>query len=114
MSVRAGAAAVLAAVLAVAGCSAPEPRWTEVTLPATQPGVFRDAVHCGGHWYVVGALQPPGGDPSPAAWESTDGRAWRSVRISPAPGSYYGPRQVIYSVACADGRIAALGAQSGG
>lgn len=110
-------AAVLTVVLALAGCSSPGkpgPRWDEISLPAPQPVVLRDAVHCGDRWYVVGALQPPGADPSPAAWESSDGRAWRSVRISPLPGSYYGPRNVLYSVACAGGRIAALGAQSGG
>lgn len=86
----------------------------EVTLPATAAKVLRDAVRCGNRWYVVGALQPAGEDPRPAAWESTDGRTWRNVTTVPLPGSFYGPRNVLYSVACSNGRIAAIGAQSGG
>ncbi|UQU64348.1 hypothetical protein COUCH_36225 [Couchioplanes caeruleus] len=85
-----------------------------MTLPAAVPKVLRDAVRCGSRWWVVGALQPAGGDPRPAAWDSADGRTWRSVTIMPHPGSFYGPRNVLYSVACANGRIAVIGAQSGG
>ncbi len=89
-------------------------RFVEVTLPAAAPKVLRDAVRCGKRWWVVGALQAAGGDPRPAAWDSADGRTWHSVTIVPHPGSFYGPRNVLYSVACANGRVAAIGAQSGG
>ncbi|MEV4709456.1 hypothetical protein [Actinoplanes sp. NPDC049316] len=85
-----------------------------MTLPATDPKVLRDAVQCGNRWWVVGALQPAGGEPRPAAWDSADGRTWRSVTVAPHPRSFYGPRSVLYSVACSSGRIAAIGAQSGG
>ena len=83
-------------------------------LPANAAKVLRDAVRCGKRWYVVGALQPAGGEPRPAVWQSVDGRTWRSLTVVPRPGSYYGPRSVLYSVACSNGRIAAIGAQSGG
>ncbi|AGZ38981.1 WD40/YVTN/BNR-like repeat-containing protein [Actinoplanes friuliensis] len=102
--------ALLAVLLIVAGCAAP-PRnaWTEASLPGDGPRLVRDAVACGGHWYVVGGLGT-----GPAAWESRDGRTWRSLRPAPLPGSYYGPRNLLYAVACANGRIAALGSSPGG
>jgi hypothetical protein len=98
----------LAAVALLGACAAgPSNAWTEVSLPGS--GVLRDAVACGGTWYVVG-----GRDGGPAAWSSADGRNWRSLTLTALPGSYYGPRSVLYSVACADDRIAAIGAVGGG
>ena len=121
--------AVLAALL-LGGCSAgssgssddpadPAPArlaWREVQLPVP-PGpvgrvAVRDATSCGGTWYVVGAVLGEDGASRPAAWTSDDGSTWRSL---PAVGSEYWPqRQILTSVACRDGRIAAIGAKSGG
>ena len=50
----------------------------------------------------------------PAAWTSTDGTAWTAGAVPPLPTSYYGPHQVIMSVACAGGRVAMIGAVPGG
>jgi photosystem II stability/assembly factor-like uncharacterized protein len=66
-------------------------------------------VVCGG-----GALRDAGGTTRPAAWTSTDGRAWQSVPFSPLPSSYYGPHDVISAVACAAGRVVMIGAIPGG
>jgi hypothetical protein len=76
--------------------------------------VVRDAAGCGDRWYAVGGVLGPGDATRPAAWDSADGRTWRSVRFVPLPGSYYGPQNLIYSVACADGRVAMVGARPGG
>ena len=102
--------ALLALTLVGACASAPGNAWTEAALPGPGPHVLRDAVTCGGQWYVVGGRPGPG----PAAWTSNDGRAWRSLPLTALPGSYYGPRSVLYAVACANGRIAAIGAGGGG
>jgi hypothetical protein len=63
---------------------------------------------------VVGGFSGPGDATRPAAWRSVDGRGWQPVRFAPRTGSYYGPLQVIMSVACAEGRVAMVGARSGG
>jgi hypothetical protein len=86
--------------------------WTEVSLPGSGP--VRDAVSCGGRWYIVGGAATSAGESGPAAWSSGDGRVWRRLTLAALPGSYYGPRSVLYSVACAKGRIAAIGAVGGG
>jgi hypothetical protein len=101
--------ALAALTLAGACAAAPGNAWTEVSLPGSGPRQLRDAVACGEHWYVVGERAG-----SPAAWDSTDGRTWRSVSLHPLPGSYYGPRSVLYAVACARDRIAAIGSAPGG
>jgi len=128
---RAGVGGVLLLLLLLVGCTSSgsseaagepghreadyRPAFEEVTFPEDSGRVLRDAIHCGNRWYMVGALQAAAGsDPQPAAWESTDGRIWRSVRVVPLTGSFYGPRSVLSSVACANGKVAALGAQSGG
>jgi hypothetical protein len=109
--------------LLLAGCataapSPPGPNWVEATLP--MPGgsagrlAARDAAGCGDRWYAVGGVLGPGDTTRPAAWAGTDGHAWRSVPFVPLPGSYYGPQNLIYSVACADGRVAMIGARPGG
>ena len=107
------------AVLALAACSNPAPprpgpTWTRVDLPAAAGAQLRDLADCGDRWYVAGALRDAGGTTRPAAWTSTDGRAWQSVRFSPLPSSYYGPHDVISAVACAAGRVVMVGAIPGG
>lgn len=115
---------LLCAVLVVllAGCSGtPEPEplltfgWREVQLPAPAgaPGrvMLRDAIACGGVWYVTGAVYASD-DTRPAAWRSADGLHWTSITF--APRSYYGGRSIVYAAGCRDGKLAAVGAKSGG
>jgi hypothetical protein len=111
------------APVAVSGCdgpsgpaSSPTPvalEWRRVDLPAVdgRPAP-RDAVLCGGRWYVVGAIFAADGATSPAVWTSQDATSWSPVRLEPL--SYYGERAIMYSVGCRDGVIAAVGAKSGG
>ena len=73
---------------------------------------MRDATWCDGTWWVVGAILGDDGASRPAAWRSTDGRTWRSVVTHPT--DYYARRAILYAVACRDGRVAAIGAKSGG
>ena len=101
--------------------SALEVTWTERSLPE-HPGlpgrtVVRDAVECGGTWYVVGAvaLDDPTEtrDTRPAAWASRDGGlSFGSVDVKTT--TYWGKRAIINSIACAGDRVAAVGARSGG
>ncbi|SFB44815.1 hypothetical protein SAMN05192575_11350 [Nocardioides alpinus] len=106
-------------------CSGPEPEpftieWVEQALPAPDgaPGrtVVRDAVGCGDGWWVVGAvfLDRPSEtrDTRPAAWFSRDRETWTSVPVETR--TYWGRRAILNSVACSRGRIAAVGARSGG
>jgi hypothetical protein len=114
----------LAGCLLLAACSSPTPSpppsitWTEAALPmpAGPPGrlTVLDAADCDGTWYVTGGVLGAGDTTRPAAWTSTDGRAWRSVAFAPLPGSYYGPQDLISSVGCASGRVAMIGARPGG
>ncbi len=120
--------AILAAGLLMVACTSeptsdvplPEIVWTERTLPA-HPGasgrsVVRDAVDCGGVWYVVGAvfLDRPSAtrDTRPAAWTSSDGANWTPLQVDTQ--TYWGRRAILNSVACSKGRIAVVGARSGG
>ena len=125
MSRRSWVAALLAvALVGATACSsggkpAPEvlhPDWSEVTLPvpAGPAGrvVVRDAAACGTTWYVVGAVASPDGSTRPAAWSSSDGRAWRTIPI--VAHQYYAKRAILYSVACHGDALAVLGAKSGG
>jgi hypothetical protein len=87
-----------------------------VTLPVP-PGVpgriaLRDATACAGRWYLVGAVFTAGGETRPAAWTSTDGKAWTSVRM--VPRSYYGFLNILYAVGCHADRVAVVGAKAGG
>jgi hypothetical protein len=90
--------------------------WQEATLP-TAPGpagrlAVRDATYCAGQWYVVGAVLRDDGSSRPAAWSSGDARTWRPMAT--APTTYHAQRAILKSVACRDGRIAVVGARSGG
>jgi hypothetical protein len=116
---------LLAVVLLAGGCerdASPEPAppvavaWQEATLPmpAGAPGklIVRDAVACPGAWFLVGAVRDAGGGTRPAAWTSPDARAWTALRLSAK--TFYGRQNVLYTVACKDGRPAAIGAKTGG
>ncbi|MEW2432408.1 hypothetical protein AB0877_30785 [Micromonospora sp. NPDC047644] len=126
MSRRMGAVlGVLAVLVASCGSSAcpdsPEPlpvrpAWQSVVLPDTPgvPGrpVVRDATACSGRWYVVGGVVDSAGDTHPAAWTSPDASSW--VPLPTAPVTFYGRGHVLSAAACRDGRLAAVGAKSGG
>ncbi|MEV4617181.1 hypothetical protein AB0J74_00500 [Asanoa sp. NPDC049573] len=121
------AAAALVLVLAAcesAGPPAPpeplHPQWKQLTLP-TPPGapgrnLVRDAIHCGANWYVGGGVGAPTGDTRPALWTTADPSAatgWAPVPIDTV-GDYYAIRSVLYALGCGGGRLAAIGAKSGG
>ncbi|WP_431974722.1 hypothetical protein [Micromonospora haikouensis] len=109
----------------------PRPDWRALTLP-TPPGapgrlLLRDAAACGGRWFVVGAVADAAGVTRPAAWSSPvsagsppaasaaprgAGFAWSSLRLTPRTA--YGAENVLTAVGCRDGRLAAVGAKSGG
>lgn len=96
--------------------AAVRPTWHEVALPLP-PGptgriALRDATWCAGRWYAVGAVLGDDGASRPAAWTSADARSWRSVPTDPT--DFYAKQAILYSVACRDGQIAAIGAKSGG
>ncbi len=116
-------------LLVLAACTSDdEPRarppiavpWAEHELPVPPgPGgrtVVRDAVHCGEAWYAVGAVfldQPTETrDTRPSAWRSGDGATWSPVEV--VADTYWGKRAILNSIACSRGRIAVVGARSGG
>lgn len=92
------------------------PAWQQALLPgpdgATGRLMVRDAASCDGRWFVVGAVADAAGGTRPAAWSSVDGSAWASMRVEAQ--TFYGRQNVLSSVACRQGRMAALGAKSGG
>ncbi|GAB2950347.1 hypothetical protein GCM10027280_43520 [Micromonospora polyrhachis] len=92
------------------------PDWRPVPLPLPTgiPGrvVLRDATACAGRWFVVGAMHAADGTTRPAAWTSPDARTWTPVTV--AGTSFYGNQNVLYAAGCRDGRLAAIGAKSGG
>jgi hypothetical protein len=107
-------ATVIAVALALSACSKPaaDP-WTRLDLPVSGRIELHDLADCGGRWYAVGATDDTT-TTHPAAWTSTDATTWTAVPFRPLPSSYYGPNQVIMSVACADGQVAMIGALPGG
>ncbi|TDB69879.1 hypothetical protein E1165_27350, partial [Micromonospora sp. KC723] len=90
------------------------PAWRQLSLPSGAAGrlVLRDVTACAGRWYAVGAVADAAGGTRPAAWFSSDGTTWVTQKL--VPRTYYGQRQVLYSAACRDGRVAVLGAKRGG
>jgi hypothetical protein len=112
---------LLLAACVAAPVPAPPPvavAWTALALPAPDGPAgrigLRDVVDCAGRWFVVGAVFGAGGESRPAAWDSTDGRSWRSLTFAALPASLYGPQDVISSVGCAGDRVAMVGARGGG
>jgi hypothetical protein len=117
-------AALAALLLGVTGCSddgesdqpAIEFDWVSVELPApegTQGRIaVRDAVRCGGWWYVVGGVFRAPGESRPAVWRSREGLDWTSLPMRAE--WYWAKRNVIASVACHGDEIAMVGAKSGG
>jgi hypothetical protein len=75
--------------------------------------VVRAATWCAGRWVVVGATSDAQGRTRPAVWTSPDARTWRPARLRPGR-DYYTSREILGSVACSRGRLALLGAKSGG
>jgi hypothetical protein len=125
--VRAAAAGMLAALVlaaaAAAGCDDPDPpapvppvaiAWQPGTLPVAGGDaiMLREATACGGAFFVVGAVRDQSGGTRPAAWLSRDGATWSPMAF--APRTFYGRQNILYAVACANGRLAALGAKVGG
>jgi len=125
------AVAAVAAALLLAACTGdPAPRpdnpepvrppWKEAVLPAP-PGpagrlMVRDATTCGDRWYVAGGVITPDGETRPALWSTMDAAAasgWSPVPIDPVD-DYYAIRSILYAIGCRDGRIAIIGARSGG
>ncbi|HEY3008940.1 MAG TPA: hypothetical protein VGJ63_12890 [Micromonosporaceae bacterium] len=120
--------ATVVALLAGASCdtsgppnrrasAAPMPvAWHEVSLPPPAGAAGRlaprDAITCGGRWYVVGAVVSADGATHPAAWSSSDARRWRTLRLTPR--TPYGEVAILYAAGCRVGQLAAIGAQSGG
>lgn len=106
---------LVGAVLTVGACSKrPTGDWTRLPLPADGTPELHDLADCDGHWYATGAVLDAAGTTRPAAWTSTGGTAWTAVPFHPLPASYYGPNEVILSVACEAGRVAMIGAVPGG
>jgi len=115
---------LLAVAVLAGGCAeeTPEPpppvavAWQEGTLPMPAGGagrlIVRDAAACPGAWFVVGAVRDAQGGTRPAAWTSPDAHTWAALRLDAK--TYYGKQNVLSTVACEDGRPAALGAKSGG
>ena len=106
--------------LVAAGCgggdhAGPSLAWQESSLPtpAGSRAVVRDAAYCDGQWYVVGATATSRVRTRPAVWSSTDAVHWRAVRLDPGE-DYYAARAILGSVGCSRGRVAVLGAKSGG
>ncbi|MBX7264616.1 hypothetical protein KIF24_00100 [Micromonospora sp. Llam7] len=118
------AACGLLAVLLV-GCPAPARRdadpgplrmdWQQVRLPSPDGAgriLLRDLAACEGRWYAAGAVAEDSGDTRPAVWSSRDGAVWTPVPV--VADSYYGRRSVLFSIACRDGAVAAVGGKVGG
>jgi hypothetical protein len=111
-------AAIIGATLALSACSKPAAdSWKRLDLPVSGRIELHDLADCGSRWYAVGAVDDIATTPAtthPAAWTSADGTKWAAMTFRPLPSSYYGPNQVIMSVACAGGKVAMVGAVPGG
>jgi hypothetical protein len=62
---------------------------------------------------VVGATADAAGLTRAAAWSSRDARSWQPLGLHPR-GDYYAARAILTSAGCSRGRLAVLGAKSGG
>jgi hypothetical protein len=88
-------------------------RAVQLPVPAGERALVRGATWCDDRWVVVGATADARGNTKPAVWASGDGRQWRTLPLDPG-GDFYAARAVLTSVGCAHGRLAVLGARSGG
>ncbi len=123
VGVRRQLVALCAAVLVATGLSAcghQDPPWTDlawhaVSLPVPQGdrAMVRGATWCDDRWVVVGALADARAHTRPAVWVSSDGKQWRTLALHPGD-DYYAARAILTSVGCSRGRLAVLGAKSGG
>jgi hypothetical protein len=126
VTARRAIAAVLLVVAStlIGGCESNEPppepirpSWREVSLPAAPSGerlAPRAVAVCGGRWFLTGSFVAADGATRPAAWTSRDGDTWTTLVVTPMPDSYYGRRSLIYTAACRDGVLAAVGGKPGG
>jgi hypothetical protein len=62
---------------------------------------------------VAGATEDTTGRTRPAVWESPDARRWEALTLHPGT-DYYAEREILTTVACSHGRLAALGSMAGG
>ena len=119
---RAVAVLIGAALLAsgLSGCGHQDPPWAHLAwqtahlpLPAGDRAMVRGATWCGDRWVVVGATADTRGSTRPAVWVSGDGTHWQTLSLDPGD-DYYAARAILTSVGCSHGRLAVLGAKSGG
>lgn len=89
--------------------------WRSAALPVPDGSrsVVRSATWCAGRWVVVGATADAAGDTRPAVWTSAGGHVWHPARLHPG-NDYYAAHAILGSVACSQGRMAAIGAKPGG
>jgi hypothetical protein len=109
--------AVLAACTGVDRSPAPQPlhlAWRDDRLPVPEGerAMVRDATWCAGRWVVAGATATADRT-RPAVWTSADGQHWQPVELHPGR-DFYTAREILSSVACSRGRLAAIGDMSGG
>lgn len=88
--------------------------WERVSLAADTRGAaeVRAVGHCAAGWYAAGAAVSASGQNQPALWFSSDAMTWSLVTIKPV--SVYGPANILYSVACNESQVVAVGAAVGG
>jgi hypothetical protein len=111
------------AVLLVGVCAAacgdhrdgPTLSWNAHDLPVP-PGsraMPRAATWCDGRWVVVGSTADAAGLTRATVWTSRDAVTWKQLTLHPGR-DYYAARAILTSVGCSRGRLAVLGAKSGG
>jgi hypothetical protein len=114
------AATLTASVACTSADRSPTPQalhltWQDTALPAPtgERALVRAASWCAGRWVVVGATSGADDRTRPAVWTSTDARVWQSLPLHPGRDFYAG-QEILSSVACSRGRLAVVGAKSGG
>jgi len=110
----------LVATVGLSACGHDDPPWSDLAWHAARlpvpPGyraMVRGATWCDHRWVVVGATADVRGRTRPAVWESTGGEHWQALVLHPG-ADYYAARAILTSVGCSHGRLAVLGAKSGG
>lgn len=114
--------ALVATVLTagLSACGHDDPPWSDLAwhavrlpVPAGDRAMVRGAAWCADRWVVVGATADVRGRTRPAVWASTGGEHWQALPLHPGT-DYYAARAILTSVGCSHGRLAVLGAKSGG